>query len=465
MHPPRSTRRLLAVLLLFAVSAPFLTLGLSNLYLVSPKGRMFVASEISQRIGLETTVKGSSWSPWNGITLYGMRVEQPPQLAPVLDVPFLTVESIQLTPVWKALIKNRRLLVKKIDIRKPKLNAPLELLSQIPSSPPSVPAIASNDATNPPPASEPPPIQKTATVQPQPETPLETIEPIPPAEKTMASINPKKETDPPTVWIKFSEADVRIISTLSKKAVYEISKAGGKIPIGGRSAGNNIMIREVRCLGNEIGSDISVPLKWSSPVLEIGAIDGKIFGLDCSAKAQFSLIKGIPFQIIAAMPEQNDRELCLGEKMRAKLGKVSGKGRMQGFLGFPASWQGQCIVQSLSVDAAMMDNTANFDYCQALLIFRNGALSCVDARIIGDSISILGNATFLSDGRAAANARIIAPPESLVAISKLTQPGSSSLSFTPLSTPQRSALDLQLFGKIGEFFYKPNPRAEPIPLQ
>jgi hypothetical protein len=31
-----------------------------------------------------------------------------------------------------------------------------------------------------------------------------------------------------------------------------------------------------------------------------------------------------------------------------------------------------------------------------------------------------------------------------------------------LHTTQRAALDLQIFGRLGEFHYKPNPKAPPI---
>lgn len=77
----------------------------------------------------------------------------------------------------------------------------------------------------------------------------------------------------------------------------------------------------------------------------------------------------------------------------------------------------------------------------------------------------MGNGAILTDGRVAAIARIVAAPETLLAISKFAQPATSELRLTPLSTPQRAALDMQFFGQPGNFFYQPNPATKPFPLK
>ena len=78
-----------------------------------------------------------------------------------------------------------------------------------------------------------------------------------------------------------------------------------------------------------------------------------------------------------------------------------------------------------------------------------GRLSCLDARLIGDDLSLLGNATLLADGRIAAALRMVTAPE---IASTLTQHAFPNISpppvLTPLSTPQRVAFDLDLSGNF-----------------
>jgi len=89
----------------------------------------------------------------------------------------------------------------------------------------------------------------------------------------------------------------------------------------------------------------------------------------------------------------------------------------------------------------------------------------VDARLTGEETTVMGNGAMLTDGRTAAIARIVAAPDTLLAISRFTQPSSSEPELTPLSTPQRAALDLRFFGQPGNFLYQPNPAAPPLPLE
>lgn len=111
----------MAVLAL-AVLGPSLAFGTSNLFLASPKGRAFVAARIQRTIQLETSVQGSTWSPWNGFTVYGLLIKQPASLRKVVSAPMLTAESIRIHPDWRAMAK-RRIVIRGIEIHKPDLAA------------------------------------------------------------------------------------------------------------------------------------------------------------------------------------------------------------------------------------------------------------------------------------------------------------------------------------------------------
>ena len=236
-----------------------------------------------------------------------------------------------------------------------------------------------------------------------------------------------------------------------------------------RQAGEiEISVSRLKGLGQQAPENIDLPLKWTAPILEAGIIGGEMFGFNFKLGGHIALVPGIPFRIDAAVPEQKDREIRIGGKIRANLGKVVSQGRMQGYLQAPASWQGQWIAQTTAVDVEIEGHKNRFDYGRALLLFQNGALRCLDARLCSDETTIIGNGMLLSDGRMAAITRIVAAPETLVSISRFTQPDPNAtdpVHLTPLSTPQRSALDLQIFGRPGNLLYKPNPMAAPIRIR
>ncbi|MDP4847103.1 MAG: hypothetical protein NWR51_07560 [Akkermansiaceae bacterium] len=438
---------------------PSIGFGLSNLFLLSPKGRTYISSRITARIQLDTSVQGTTWSPWNGITVYGVRVEQPRELRGEISKPLISIQSVHLDPVWKQVLR-KRLDLKGIDLVKPNITLPIELLSMIPTSQPDTelamdtpPDLAMN---------QPSPQQTTPSTTPPAVVPAPTEpQPTPPQPPTIETPAPPEITAP-TRFIRLTDARLRIVTTMSKSPLYEVLGLTGSIPFAGKKTQTSLVTGAISTLGNKIAEDMKIPLDWNAPALTSNPNNGKVFGIDTTTGIQLALTQGLPLRIIASIPEQKDKEVSIGQSTGMKLGAVAGQGIFQGFLAYPASWQGQALVRSMSIDGKHLGNETHFDSGHALFVFRNGALSCVDARLNGEDISILSNATLLSDGRGAAVMRIVAAPETLGAISSFTDPTGSPPYFTPLHTPQRAALDLQIFGRLGEFHYKPNPKAPPI---
>jgi hypothetical protein len=445
----------LAVLAITVLGPP-LAFGVSNLFLLSPMGRDYVAGRIQRTIHLETSVRGGTWSPWNGFTIYGLHIEHPEPLRKAISVPMLTAEKIRIHPEWRALAQ-RRLVIRGIEIRNPVGAVAIELLSQIPSAPVE-PAIVAK-----------PP--ELAGVDPAPDlpTPSPPSPPAPPSATNApiekpATIAPPAVTTP-TVWISVTGGSLRIVSAMTKEPLYRISRIDGAIPLGGKKAEAGLVLGGIAFLGNEIPETVSVPLKWENPVLHAGVIEGGVFGIGCKLEAKFGLTPGLPFLIGGIFPKQDGKEIVLSEGIRSKLGSVAGQGRIQGFLLAPGSWQGQGIVQALAVETEYGGLKANFGHGQALVMFQSGALRCLDARLVGEETSILGNAMLLSDGRFAGIARVVASPEALIAVSRFTHPAGTAPQLTPLSTPQRAALDMRIFGSPGNLFFQPNPAAKAFPLQ
>lgn len=452
-------RRLLRAGIAITAATPFLVFGISNLYLMSPLGRALVAGTIEQRIGLESSVEGGSWSPWNGITIYGLRIAQPEPLRKAIPAPLLAVDSLRVRPVWSQLIKTRQLLLRGIEIRGPKLTIPIELLSQLPHRAVE-PQIAANAPVAPTVRED---VEKTVPHAPQPNVAKPPIEVAIAQPPVVAESAPAIET--PTLWLSFSDASVKIVSALSRSALYEVSQIDGGLPLSGKSAKSEIFLRNIRLMGSEIAKEVKIPIEWSAPFLHFRKTDGGLLGVECEMAASIGIFAEMPFQIDFLIPAQKNKEFQVSEQQQATIGELAAQGRLQGLALAPTSWQGQWVAKCSAVDAQFSGQEAHFDSGQAMVVFANGALSCVDARLIGDRLSIMGNATILSDGRTAANGRIIAAPEALVAISKYTEPEAAAPMLTPLSTPQRAALDLSVFGTIGDLYYRSNPAAALVPLR
>jgi hypothetical protein len=437
---------------------PPIAFAASNLLLMSSKGRSVLAARIQNAVHLETSIQGSTWSPWNGLTIYGLVIRQPAPLRKAVPRPLLSVESIRVHPDWRALLK-KQLVIRGIELRKPDLTIPIELLSQIPAAPvdPALAAKQPERAVGQAPTRD-RPATPQATPAPQPAGPALAAKP----EATPPGA-PLVVTDP-TVWITFSDARLSIVSAMSKEPLYRISSIHGALPISGRSAGSELALDGVSVLGNAIPSAVNIPVKWQAPVLSLGVIDAGAFGIDCKLEAKISLTPGMPFLIGGAVPKQEDKEIVLSEALHAKVGSIAAEGRFQGYALAPGSWQGQCVMQSQLIDAVFAGNKASFNQGQALIVFQQGILRCIDARLVGDDLSLLGNGMALGDGRFASHLRIVAAPESLAAIAKRIQ-NDSPLQLTPLSTPQRAALDMRAFGFPGRVFYQANPAAKPVRLK
>lgn len=457
MQKRRWLRRLGKAALALALLGPPLAFGVSNLFLASSKGASLVAGRIQRVIQLETSVQRCSWSPWNGLTVYGLLVNQPAPLRQAIPAPMLKAESMHIHPDWRALSK-RRIVIRGLELRKPDLAVPLELLSQIPAAPfePTIAAKPPELALADPNHADLPPT--TGSV-----TPAPAGAPIAKPEKIPA---PKSSADnSPTVWISFSEGGFRVVSAMMKRPLYRISRIDGAIPLGGKPARSELTLGGIEFLGNKMPDVVRVPMKWRAPLLEAGEVDAGALGISCKLVAKIALTPGVPFLIGGSIPEQKGKEIVLSEGMRAECGAVAGQGRLQGLLLAPRSWQGQGFVRMLGIGMEYAEQRADFGHGQALMIFQGGVLRCLDARIMGEQISVMGNAMLLSDGRFAAAARVVAAPETLSVISKHTHPSRIAPQLTPLSTPQRAALDMRVFGTPGNVFYQPHPGAEPIPLQ
>jgi hypothetical protein len=249
-------------------------------------------------------------------------------------------------------------------------------------------------------------------------------------------------------------ASFTLLSASSGARHCEIAGMNGSIPVSGSRAESNLRVQSLKIAGQPLVKDLTAPLDWTAPVLSIKPFETEIHGVKLTLAGKIGLLGGLPLQLEMQAPKQAVPPISLPRDGRVETASATGNARFRGLLLVPGTWQGDLVGEALGMSAKMGAHEAKFDRGSAVTVLRGGVISCVDARLIGDELSFLGNATLLADGRLAGVMRMVAPPSSATAIASNLFPGTGTPSLTDLSSPQRSAFDLEAFGNISNIYLR-----------
>jgi hypothetical protein len=401
----------------------------------------WLAKKIQARVGLETRIGGISWSPWSAAEIRDLEFLQPKPLQALEKESLLKIGRVSFTPVWRAWLRGR-FDVQSIALDSPRVVLPVELLAELGRSP-AQPA--------PPPLAAAPPTAVAA----QPAQPS-----TPPAPTSVAVTPPPVVQVPPQVpkptgWIHLKNASFVILNATSRKTVLDISKTSGSIPISGEPAKGALTIGKASTFEQALSPDLTANFDWTPPLLSLNPLETQVGIYKLILAAKVATFSGFPVQLELQFPNQPLPPLSLPFGTQAAAQSISSNFRFRGLLLAPATWQGDLIAEAVSPTLHIATREARFDKGSAVTILRGGILSCVDARLIGDDFSLLGNATLLANGRLAGAARLVAPPDTITSITKQIFPileGKPSL--TPLATPQRAAFDVDAFGSLRQPFLR-----------
>ena len=427
----RAIRRIL-------IALPLTAWLVANLWLECPPGRNRIAAEIQRITGLETRIGRASFTPWNGVSLYQVVLLQPAPLRAAVPQPLADIATIRLTPVWRSWLHGKPTMrIWQIDT--PRLVVPLEVLADMARSAPPATGPPLTTAAGPPLTATHPP---TTTFRAPPTAPSVT----PPAAPQAPAVSL-----PPTAWLRVIDASFTLLSASSGRKILEISDLDAAIPYDGKPAQAALLIRAVRVANQAALTHLNTTLDWQAPVLSITPLTTAADGLNFILAAKVAMLNGIPLQLEAALPNQPLASIQFPGGSHAEAGSITASVRFRGLLRAPGSWQGEFIAESTTLSAHIAGHDVKFDRGDVLAVLRGATLSCLDARLIGDDLSLLGNATRLADGQTAAVLRLVAPHETLAAIASHAFPdGPQPPALTPLATPQRAALDLEVSGSIGQ---------------
>ena len=437
-------------------AVPLLGFVLSNLWLTSPWGRGWMVAKIRHRSGLQTEIRAASWSPWNGFTLRDIQVLQPPELRPTIREPLLHIASLRLTPHWLAGLHGR-LDVRSVALESPRLVLSVQMMSYLAQQPatPAAPSAVPPIATLIPPPASPAPLT--------PATPAQTAVPPQPAQTPAAPENapspqpsiqsspqpPPPEPPRPTQRLHLRHASFALISSTGPPPLLEVNELNGDLPVAGNAAHSSLQLTSLYAHGKPLLTGLHASLTWQAPVLSLNPVATTVEGIQLAFAGKLAFIFGLPMQLELQVPKQAPPPLALPGGGELTAAQIAIFGRFRGLLLAPGTWQGDFLTEASSLTLTLGGHQTAFDTGSCATLLRGGVLSCVDARCVGDELSLLGNATVLADGRAAGVLRLIAAPETTIGIVKRLFPASDpAANLTPLSSPQRAAFDLEAFGDI-----------------
>lgn len=323
-----------------------------------------------------------------------------------------------------------------------------------PAHPPEAPSAVQETPVNPPPSAAVPPANPTPTPQPSP--PPATA---PPASHPAPAATPEKPRPPiaapalsfPTDFVQVEDASFALVLASMKTSILEGASISGKIPIAGDPGSSSLTLGSIKALGASILEKTAINFHWKSPVISITPLELDNGGFKTHTTCQLGMMPGIPVALTVDAPRQSIEPLEIPGNATLRADGATGRFIFRGQLLFPSTWQADFTTAADGIAVTADGQTNRFDMAHTFIALRGGSLSCVDARIVGDHLSLLGNGTILSNGSTAGVLRVVAPPETTTSLVRRFFPGlQAPPAFSSMSTPQRVALDIEAAGTLGD---------------
>jgi hypothetical protein len=231
--------------------------------------------------------------------------------------------------------------------------------------------------------------------------------------------------------------------------LLRLDDLNGDIPFAGDAAKGAIRLGQSVANEHSLITDLAAELSWQHPVLTLEQANTELNGVALRLAGKIGLVQGLPVYLAVQVPEQPVTvPLPLAEASFHADSAVL-NARLQGFLVAPGSWQGDLIADARAITVKHGEFSSDFRIAHCGTLLRGGILSCVDARLLSDELSLLGNATLLVDGRLGGIVRLVASSDRTTGLVQRLFPDlAAPLALTPLSTPQRVAFDLSVFGTL-----------------
>lgn len=441
-------RRWLRRIVLAAVLLPLLLFGLSNLWLATPPGRSWIAGKVTRSIGLPARIGPASWLPWDGLCLREIVVDRPAELAGAGAEPVLTVGRVKVVPHWGELARGR-VSVGRIEVEEPALDLPVELLAFLVAAQPA-PALPPAEAPSP----EPSPEQVAGT---DPEVQQPAV--LPEEQETATGAAPQAVVQlPETSWMAVNGGSIRVRSAAGGGDWLAVAQIDAELPLRGEAADGVVAMKGIALAGWEAEA-LELPLRWEAPRISVSDWEPGELAVKLRVNAQCIAFGSMPFVIDCRLPEQAVDGQAAGLPLSPFAERAVGYATLAGHLRIPSTIAGRGGIEAEEVvvpPGPASEEALEFDNCRLWWQASGGVARVIDARAVGDQISLLGNAALVADGRIGGVVRVVAPQDAVAGMREMLGGliGEPPAGFRPLETPDRWFVDCTLSGTIGDELFQ-----------
>lgn len=432
--------------------------ALSNLWLWSAWGTSTAEAELKKRTGQDWEIGSMSWSPWNGITLYDIRMLQPEALRERLGEPVMVVEKIRVRPYWRLLARGQ-VYPQSVEIDSPELTVSVEMLAAIASRTVHVKAQTPLPAPSP----------TKPSVKKPPVTPPVDKQPVPPQKKIPEPTTPSPDAPEPrlappgmAVHLKITNARLCIVSAAKQIDLCDVDGLDYDHILLGEDSRGALTVRSLEIIGLPELTDLRQSIIWKRPYLELEERAIDLGGVKARWIAQLGIGKtrmgSLPFLLDFAVDPQTIKSAQWFEyvAMDADADSLIARLRVTGLLHQPDSWRadGMLAARNFTVHEHHGNRDVVFEEIYVPVVFRQGTLRWSGVRLMSEDLAVMGNGSVsLRDGHLSVT-RIVASPE--VAGELMRGVYGSQLSgardrwWQDLITPDRKVLDLLVSGSLLE---------------
>ena len=421
----------------------------SNLVLQTNAARGRFEKKLERRSGLDWTIGSLSWTPWTGIHVGDVKAELLNMEAAGEARPLYQVQEIEVQIYWLEVL-NGLLEVREIRLKNGRVAIPIELMALLPKKEKeSNPALADEGA------------------DPKPTLPSEKPGSGAGADSTEKSApktghGPLVERPPAARPVKLviDGCELRLYSISDQaKSELALKNVRAEVPLAGEDREGWIETDGLYLGGRSLSAPMRSGLEWKQPLLLLPTTTMRWAGLEVHAGAsirvrnvpRFFAEVRVPATPLEATPVPGWPELAVSSQ------KVTMFSQVGGSLNDFRSWRGSTVIEAthLNFKHKMRTDGLGFESARLTTGMRGGTFQVVDARLLSERLSFLGNAIVVPDGRVRGVLRIVADRESATAITRLAvgsllSQGWTRSWFKPLITPDRQFRDLHVEGTLSK---------------
>lgn len=414
---------------------------LGRAWLAGPWGRNWLAGRIEERLGLPASIDALSWSPGSGVELRGLRVEQPESLRAVADRPLLEVGLIRVWPEYRRLFSSGGR-VAGVEIEDPRVALAAEMLASM---------AAEAMKSVPPVATEPPVVMTTPEV----ESPEPAGEGVPAAGGPAAGggeRSPQREAPATPAGPDVEAAPARWMTVRGGSLdlgglgarVLTVRGIDAELPWGGGPAAGRLRVASLALGDEEPGVGLGGAFRTAPSGVEIALHSEPENPTQVAGVLKLGIRSHVPFQIRIGVARDGAVALAGPDGWRLGCERFTLRAALAGWLGVPASWQGQGDWVAAKPAVQLGGMQQGFDDARLSFGLAAGRLSVPELRAGSPELSLLGNGRLAGSGGAAVM-RVVIPPEQAgpVAAWVAERTGGARLRFRPFDPPDRWYADLE----------------------